>query len=661
LEETLISADSGKHKFIMEKVIVVEEISPLWLMLIRFYRLLRYKIFYIRATQKVKRSAAFKGACDKGIIQQIDLNQRITSFCGMNTDEAFDNINELYKIFVKDQLILKAKELYADDNIELAFKKVLNEKLARFYYLDDMLFQLREKFPQAKLFVIPSNGTERVRSAGDEAYFYLCTRRILQENSLKYKHNGRCPFPKLLIALSFISWQREAALLYSKAAALQLWFTARFLLGFFFPVKAARKDFRYAVMLINPGVQFANKVQKVDFLVDDALILRKDVIFISEHKLKKEFRKYMDDNKLFFVDDIYANIGPKAISELFGFLSLLFMKKPSFLPIMEAYLKLIFIYAAWKGFCQNYKIANLVAFNDVGIKSIGRNVILKNENPAMRAWHYEHSISHRIFAATADKPLMSLRYHSIGFIFYDYYIIWSDLLTQYFRNHLQHIKEYITVGCLWAEHTANIAKGMIASRILDIGKIKAAAGNYKFVSVFDTTFGDDLMQGYDEGREFFKHVESLLKDLSDIFVIFKPKKTRRSMVKFCPEILDAYDGFSSHKRCCVLPEYISPSEVIAFSDLIVAVPFTSPAFEALCARKKAIYYDVFDKYRGSILDQVPGLVIHDYQNFTKRVKELLFETDEEAYNKYLDTQAKGKIEPFFDGMAVTRFRKLLSR
>ncbi len=104
---------------------------------------------------------------------------------------------------------------------------------------------------------------------------------------------------------------------------------------------------------------------------------------------------------------------------------------------------------------------------------------------------------------------------------------------------------------------------------------------------------------------------------------------------------------------------MSPSEPIAASDLVISFPFTSASVEALGARKKAVYYDAPDKFRGSFYDRIPGLVCHSYKELFNRVDELLFKVDKEEYDAYLDETVKGKIGPYLDGKALTRFRELL--
>ena len=89
-------------------------------------------------------------------------------------------------------------------------------------------------------------------------------------------------------------------------------------------------------------------------------------------------------------------------------------------------------------------------------------------------------------------------------------------------------------------------------------------------------------------------------------------------------------------------------------------PFTSTTFEALSVRNRAIWYDATNKFTDTFYDQILGLVCHGYEILLGRVKDLLFNISDMDYNEYLDKFVKGSIEKYLDGMAITRFRKLLA-
>ncbi|MCP4608387.1 MAG: hypothetical protein GY845_06720 [Planctomycetes bacterium] len=116
----------------------------------------------------------------------------------------------------------------------------------------------------------------------------------------------------------------------------------------------------------------------------------------------------------------------------------------------------------------------------------------------------------------------------------------------------------------------------------------------------------------------------------------------------------------ANPRCHFTGYKGDPSEIMAASDLIVTYAFSSSTLEALSARRKAIYFDPSNRRRGCRYDRIPNLVAHDYDELKYLVHKLLYETAEEEYSEFLNTHVKGVIDPYLDGKAVTRFRKLLS-
>ena len=61
----------------------------------------------------------------------------------------------------------------------------------------------------------------------------------------------------------------------------------------------------------------------------------------------------------------------------------------------------------------------------------------------------------------------------------------------------------------------------------------------------------------------------------------------------------------------------------------------------------------------SFIDKIPNFVAHNYEELKRLVQKLLYETSEEEYRDFLNTYVKGKIDPYLDGKAVTRFQELL--
>ena len=78
-------------------------------------------------------------------------------------------------------------------------------------------------------------------------------------------------------------------------------------------------------------------------------------------------------------------------------------------------------------------------------------------------------------------------------------------------------------------------------------------------------------------------------------------------------------------------------------------------------RKRAIYYnvagdDIGDNY---YFNRFPNFVAHSYEELKQLVHYWLNEVTDEEFNDFLNTYVKGEIDPYLDGKAISRLRKLL--
>lgn len=645
---------------IKNKIVVIEEVSFIHLLDIYFYSLLGYKIYYLRLTQKIKDNRLFSYAVKNNLISRLELATEIATSGGVYSEPALDNIEEIYKLFSHDKLIEKMTGLYGDKRAELAFKKSTVNKAAKFYYINELLYQAGRKFSSHDIcYFIPSNGTERFRSRGDDVYFYLKFKEILEKNKVPYKGTGRILFPRRIIFISGLNYYKSYFSIYIKAFLSILWFIYRFASGLI-SRSLQQAKYRYGVIIVSPLTQFANQIQKVDFLLDNKNLNKTNTIFIFSDRLETSRKKQMTKNGLHFIDNLPVALSGRSLLTVLAYSRFAFLAKIKTQFILDTYVKLLVIFAKWNDIPGVCRMDNLISHGDFGLQSIGRNILLKKHNPAIKTWYYMHSISFNLFLAP-NANSVNIRYLPLSFLFYDYFLTWSDFMAGYFRRHDQTVDSYICVGCLWSEHIVELSRQeKIADYLGQIDKYKQSNNKYRVVAVFDTTFSDDMMRTSADGMEFLQGICRLLQDMPDIFVILKEKKERKTAMKYCPQVVDFYKELEKHPRCYLPLMRASPSEIISVSELVISFPFTSTTYEAIAARKKAVYYDASGKFKNTLYDEVPGLVCHGYLELKQRASELLFRINSDEYNKYLDEFVKGKFEPRLDGRGLSRFRELLA-
>ena len=143
-------------------------------------------------------------------------------------------------------------------------------------------------------------------------------------------------------------------------------------------------------------------------------------------------------------------------------------------------------------------------------------------------------------------------------------------------------------------------------------------------------------------------------------IIFKNKRSLKFLSIKNPGIIEIYEKIRNHSRCYLADELNSdPSETIAASDLVISASFTSPTIEALCSKKKAIYYAPNNKFRGTYYDQIPHFVAHNYGELKEMVDYWLNEMSDMEFNFLLNRYVLGELDPYLDGKAITRFRDKL--
>jgi polysaccharide biosynthesis PFTS motif protein len=190
------------------------------------------------------------------------------------------------------------------------------------------------------------------------------------------------------------------------------------------------------------------------------------------------------------------------------------------------------------------------------------------------------------------------------------------------------------------------------------------------ISYFDTTFADDdnVITSYDDAIASYRDMLKLLNEERALLLIVKPSKNEQLLVTSevawsSPDkgrvIIGLWDKLKAHPRVYWAGEAADNPVIMAISDLVITHCMSSPTGEALGARKKAIWYESGDKHRGLIYDQVPGLVVHGYNELKERVSELLYRFSDEEYNKFLEKYIRGKVESHLDGLALSRFRRLI--
>lgn len=640
-----------------KKIIIFEELRIIHRWLIDWYLWCKYEVKYARMSREAE--AAQFTQLYAGRIEKVSYEPKPTTHDGYFYDDAFEAIDAFFQDFQNKSIFESMVRLYKNDAVILAYKKAFNDILARFYYLNHFMHTMVQRYEGDGVAFIPSNGIRDYRTESCEIYDYnKVYRKALTIDVLCYATDS-IRFPWWCIIGSCISAFIRKCKILGMLSAFPGWCFWKSIKAFWKKHPLKERHFKYAMTVVSPARQFANKIQTVDFLIDGEMIKKEDAVFHSYSKLSKNEQEYLARRQLTFFDDSEAFISFSEIGRIIpAYLLLIFSIFKENSTTLKTSLKGLYFYVIWDSLARNIKFDNYITYSIYEIKSIFRNIVFEAHGCTTYQFMDSTNFGY-FFTNTKTKGKKSFL---LGFLYGDYLIVWNDEIINFLKFVHCQFEHYVNLGCFWSEHVRMISEREIKMTISE----KLESSNYRpgmmIISVFDSTASDDAHTTYSDAIGFLQGIYSLMQDIPDAFFVLKEKNLRsyhKVMSAKYQEINALYEKFDDFTRCLVIGKKANPSEIIAMSDLTISSPFTSTTFEAVSARKKALWYDASGKFRQSYYDNVPGLVCHTYEELLTRVKDLLFETSDEKYGHYLETHIKGKIESYLDGKAITRFRTLL--
>jgi len=637
------------------KRVVIEEIRKYHIPLLAWYLWRGYDIYYLQSSEVLKEMKWLRQMHEAGRIQRLHLKKQHDIIVNPSGDLAFNAVDKLYEShFLFNPIVKRLTHLYASDDIHLAFRKSMCEGLSSLYYHSVLTAHINEVLANdSDWMLIPTHNRK--------AYIVPWWVALSWQNLIPVKERAgnRIPFCfKVVGWFSLLAKTFRSVLVCTHFLALAGW------AALWSRQKPAPLTYDFAVTIIAPQREFANQIRGFDFLLDKERIRKDNTLFVPLAKLAQQERDRLRDCGAVIAD---TNVPPdrsvfwRVLGH--GLLLLIYgLKAPEWMFRTAVYL--LKDYWQWSGFVQRYKVGKFVTYCDFGFRHISRNILLRRQGTT--TWYYVDTVN--TGGTFAIKPDGSAYVDpGWGYLMYDYFVSWNERFNRYHQMHRQQIGQYITVGCLWSEHVRLLKEGRIRSGLLRKISEVGYSANLKLIAVFDSTYSNYSPTSYADGAAFARGIEQLIEGCPDLFVMWKEKKPRwlhrdrkyAALVGDSGGLEQIYDRLATHPRCYFTGHDTSTSEVLSVCDLAISFPFTSTTAEALGAQVKAIYYDPNKKYLGSYYDRFPGLVAHGYRQLRERVEELLYNTTCHDYNEYLETYIKGEIDPFLDGMALTRFRNLL--
>lgn len=310
-------------------------------------------------------------------------------------------------------------------------------------------------------------------------------------------------------------------------------------------------------------------------------------------------------------------------------------------------------YVRWNIVMDSIEIKNHVTI--LHPERISKNLILRGNN--CKTWYiYPDNYTGDYHTGYNEKIPMSTEYL---FNTADIAIVYGNKVMRFFSYNRNSHGKIIPVGVLSAQRIHEYRDGQIHSSIPSLMKQKNISG--KIISVFDSGFVDWGPNKAADGIRFAEELLLILEEMPEISIIFKQKR----FFSYTPHLTESYAKLENHPRCLFIKKQLENStfatEVIAYSDLVISVAYTSTTAEALAAGIKAIYYDVAGNDQGDTyyFNNYPNMVAHTYDELKALILYWLYTVSDEEFKTYLKTYVMGEIDPYLDMKAIDRLQDLL--
>jgi len=640
-------------------------LTLLHLPILYYYLWKRAEIKFFDNDDTAREKSWIRNLIDKGAISRIPCRLG-TAYDEDYLGDALDKVDNAYGALSKGSILIRAiVKLYEDDGIELSYKKELARILTEFCYVDRCLKQEEADLEDhEQLLFIP--------------YDYRMCQKLLQQETTFGHHHPKIDISRSLWFLNCWSDFVNKAKARFIQVGLAILYSANLVVSRRGNMRAS--EFEYAIPVTIPYFQFKFEIRSVDFLLDGNRIRNDNTLFIlMEPGLSAENLEYVEAKNLRLLDcsgRFVRQFGfdwRGRIRLLRKILSLtyktMFCGWFEYRLVDEVNLRLFNVFLKWSFILQVARFKHYIELTETGVGYIGRNILLQQSG--VQTWAYTHSVSTDLVFGPQDSNKAN-RHCDWSYNYCNDLVLWNDEMVKYYKLHPQHIDRYYSIGCIWSEAVSDVLNQTQVTNIKKEMFPGFESKKYKCLACFDSTYLPNDILPLESGIAFYQGILNLLQQFPDTVAVVKEKKSEEKVLQlyadafggdpaiFWQQYKPVLDELRNHPRCHVTGYKGDPSEIIAISDLTITLAFSSSTVEALGARKRGIYYDPLNRWNGMYYDQIPDFVAHDYETLQYLVRRLLYETSEDEYKTFLDTHIKGMIDPYLDGKAVTRFRKLLS-
>jgi hypothetical protein len=419
--------------------------------------------------------------------------------------------------------------------------------------------------------------------------------------------------------------------------------------------------------------------RRFSFLLDDDALTAKNTAFVVHPSAEGPWMREAERDG-FLVFSRGRLLGPRALLRtppriherrgLSRVLAAILARPAAPAWLVEVALTAVRTHLAVARLAEHVRFASYVYTNQDGLDQRWHNVMVRRLGA--RSWNYALSIgAGHLTEGGSDltdirDPLGRHRLHAYQNP--DHFVLPCAQLVEYHRRHHQRVGAYHDVGNIFSE----LLLGVPAA---DVGALRRQwfgdlVDGRQIVAWFDTSFVEEPLSParFDEAVAWYDDIARLAEERPDLLMVIKPSKaewyfTDPAFQWSHPRgsaVVERWERLRRHPRVHFAGHDGDPGSIVAAADLTVTFCYSSPTAEALGARRRALWYEPFARWRGTLYDRDPRLVAHGHDELVRAVRWALDEASAADYDRFLDGTVRGLVETFLDARGLTRFRALLA-
>ena len=413
-----------------------------------------------------------------------------------------------------------------------------------------------------------------------------------------------------------------------------------------------KNNYDLAIRVYNAGFNFDESTYQLDWIVDNKIIDKNNVLMVIEDTIDKNFLDSIKKKYNFTFSTKRKPLGKLSISLLKNNLKLFFLSIfnlrnffKSDILYQKILLNIWMNYFVWNNFISTFKTKTYLSYHDFHYNHISRNILLNRINCCCLM--YKHTNSEVVF--DVKEKYLNISY---AYDFHDIEFHWTKESVKMSELNLSQSKKILTLSPLWSCKEFEDKKELIKLNNFVQNK------KNKIISIFSAAFGTPgAFNDLNSHLSFLRFIKKLLMYRNDIFLFFKPKYETDLLGKY-PNLHELFKSLSEKKNFKVIKK-ITSKNLISFSNLTISMPFVSTTAEAISSGQKAFWADTNNNFPNSAYMNIEKLVANSESSALDLVNYWLTISNEK-FRYFLNNEIKDRLPLNFNNEAAEKIRSIIS-